>query len=219
VIVLGIDTSAEICGVAVNDGECTLYECVSRVEKSHARILTDLIAQCLNFAGMKPKDVDLFAAAVGPGSYTGLRIGVATVKGMAQALGKPAVGVGTMDATARTYAPFFDGREFFIAMDSRPGEIYGAIVGGDGKVCENLGPCPTDGLENIVSGRTSVTNAPTKMPLGCRWVGHTVSIAPAVACLALQGSVRPLSPLYLKPVFKTTPKNPAIVSGKQADRS
>ncbi len=210
-IVLATDTSGTACSVALNDGETTLYECVSRTPKSHARLLTELIKQCLAFAEMRPQDVDVFAAAVGPGSYTGLRIGIATIKGMAHALNKPAVGVGTMEAIGFVYASFFPDREMFFALDSRPGEVYGAVF--DGQV--GLGrPYNVAELSEAIGGRLVVTDAPQKLPDGVQWIQHTISLAPGVASLAARGQITAPIPLYLKPVFKTTPKNAGAVHKK-----
>lgn len=209
---MATDTSGAVCSVALNDGETTLYECVARAAKSHARLLTELVRQCLSFADISAREVDVYAAAVGPGSYTGLRIGVATVKGMAHALGKPAVGVGTMDAIGLTYGAFFPGQELYFALDSRPGEVYGAVFDGQTR---GLAPYKTTELEAAIQGRVVVTDAPQKLPANARRVLHTLPLAPAVAGLAARGQVLPPVPVYLKPVFKTTPKNAGAIHGKQ----
>jgi len=104
-LTLGVDTSTERRSVALLRGEGVLAEVSSGLrEGGSANLLAD-IDRVLASAGVKLKEVGLYAAAVGPGSFTGLRSGLATVKGLALTTPKPAVGVQTLHALAYCVRP------------------------------------------------------------------------------------------------------------------
>ena len=104
-LTLGVDTSTERRSVALLRGERVLAETSSGLrEGGSANLLAD-IDQVLGKAQVKLREVELYAAAVGPGSFTGLRSGLATVKGLALTTGKPAVGVQTLHALAYCVRP------------------------------------------------------------------------------------------------------------------
>lgn len=104
-LTLGVDTSTERRSVALVRGGLVLAESSSGLrEGGSANLLAD-IDRVLSSAGVKLKEVGLYAAAVGPGSFTGLRSGLATVKGLALTTGRPAVGVQTLHALAYCVRP------------------------------------------------------------------------------------------------------------------
>ena len=104
-LTLGVDTSTERRSVALLEGVRVLAESSSGLrEGGSANLLAD-IDRVLASAGVSLKEVELYAAAVGPGSFTGLRSGLATVKGLAMTTGKPAVGVQTLHALAYCVRP------------------------------------------------------------------------------------------------------------------
>ncbi|UOR10305.1 tRNA (adenosine(37)-N6)-threonylcarbamoyltransferase complex dimerization subunit type 1 TsaB [Halobacillus amylolyticus] len=115
--VLAIDTSNYVMGVAiVKDGTVT-GELVTNVKKNHSIRLMPAIEQLMNETATKPEDLDRIAVAHGPGSYTGVRIGITTAKTMAWSLQIPVVGVSSLEAVARQgelfsgyVCPFFDAR-------------------------------------------------------------------------------------------------------------
>jgi tRNA threonylcarbamoyladenosine biosynthesis protein TsaB len=114
--VLAFDTSSVQLAVGVADDGILLAS--SEVESSkHSESLVSSIQACLGKADIEAKDIDLFACILGPGSFMGLRIGMATAKGFSLALNKPWVGVPTLDAIALPYAtsdlviPILDGRK------------------------------------------------------------------------------------------------------------
>lgn len=98
--VLALDTASSACTVAVVDGESVLAELTLQVPRAHSTRLMPLIAQAIAESGIAKGDLDAFAVGIGPGSFTGLRIGLATVKGLSFALDKPCVPVSTLLATA-----------------------------------------------------------------------------------------------------------------------
>jgi tRNA threonylcarbamoyladenosine biosynthesis protein TsaB len=123
--ILAIDTSTKAGSVALTENERVLAEANIRDSGAHAAWLLPAIDTLLRGLGMTPADVDLFAVAIGPGSFTGLRIGISTIKGLAWPLGKPVVGVSTLKAMALNFA----GSDAIVCplLDARKREVYTAL--------------------------------------------------------------------------------------------
>lgn len=100
-MLLGIDTSTQSVGIAIYDGHQILCEESWVSRRYHTVELAEAVAANLKRAGLNPKDLDVLAVATGPGSFTGLRIGMALVKGIAYTHQLPVIGVPTLDITAR----------------------------------------------------------------------------------------------------------------------
>ena len=99
-LILHIETATDICSVALSEGDQQISLVESGQERSHARLLNQFIRQALDDAGHTPKELDGVAVSKGPGSYTGLRIGVSTAKGLAYALEIPLLASGTLENMA-----------------------------------------------------------------------------------------------------------------------
>jgi len=99
-LILHIETATDICSVALSEGDRQLALVESDQERSHATLLNSFIRQAVAQAGKELKDLDGIAVSKGPGSYTGLRIGVSTAKGLAFALKKPLLASGTLENMA-----------------------------------------------------------------------------------------------------------------------
>lgn len=123
-LVLGLDTATRACAVGLVDAGGLVAEVTWNVPLTHAARLVPLIEALLRGAGRSPADLEGLAAGVGPGSYTGVRIGVATVQGLAMALGVPAVGVSTLEAMALGAAG--PGALVCPALDARRNTVYAA---------------------------------------------------------------------------------------------
>ena len=122
---LAIDTSSLACScAAVEDGQLRA-ECYLRTGLTHSRTLAGLIRETMAHAGWRADAIDRLAVCAGPGSYTGLRIGVSTVKGMAAAYETPCVGVSTLLSLAENVA-LYDGT-VCAALDARAGQVYAAL--------------------------------------------------------------------------------------------
>lgn len=126
-LTLGIETATDVCAVALLDGSAPRFEASIHVPRSHGRRLAVLIREALDHAGLAPADLGLVAVSAGPGSYTGLRIGVGTAKGLALATGAALVAVPTLGALAEA-APRPDG-PLVAVVPSRRGEVYAAAFG------------------------------------------------------------------------------------------
>ncbi len=94
--------------------------------QTHARMLTSTLNTLLNMTGIKLVDIDDFAVGIGPGSFTGLRIGLSAVKGLAFALGKPVAAVKSLDALAVQF-PCVDNMLVSSILNARKGEVYAAL--------------------------------------------------------------------------------------------
>lgn len=121
---LGIETATSIASVGVVADDRILAACALPMRGSHARTLVPLIDAALATAGIALGELDLLAVSIGPGSFTGLRIGLSVTKGLALATGLPAIGVPTLDAYAHTAGP----RPGILCpvLDARKGEVYAA---------------------------------------------------------------------------------------------
>ena len=131
--ILAIDTSALTATVAILSEDTLLGEISTTTKLTHSQTIMPMIDELLKKVNLDISDIDLFACSEGPGSFTGLRIGIGTIKGLAYGLGKPVVGVSTLEALAHNIA-FSD---FVIApiMDARRGQVYNALYKwNDGKL-------------------------------------------------------------------------------------
>lgn len=125
-LILGIDTAAAPCCAAVydTDKQQTLGSVVINNKLTHSVTLMPVVSDLLRNSGITTEDIDLFAVANGPGSFTGLRIGISAVKGMAFAASKPCAAVSTLEAMAYNVA-ICDGI-VCAAIDARCNQVYTA---------------------------------------------------------------------------------------------
>jgi len=124
--VLAIDTSTLLGGVAVMDElSGMLAEVKLNVKSTHSERLMTSIDYALKQSGYSISDMDFFAVAIGPGSFTGLRIGLSTVKGFSFATGKPIVSVPTLEALAHNFP--FCRYPVCTMLDARKKEVYAAL--------------------------------------------------------------------------------------------
>lgn len=139
-LILALDSTALVGSVALcrEDGHL-LAECTLNTGNTHSETLLPTVEFLLKACGVTADDVDLFACTVGPGSFTGVRIGAATVKGMAFDKNKPCVGVSTLEALA-TNARAFEGI-ICPCMNARRQQVYNALFESRGgrmvRLCED----------------------------------------------------------------------------------
>ena len=125
---LVIDTSGPVCGTAVMEDEKVLCEYTAQNRNTHSANLMPMIEAALASAGKTAGEMDAIAAVTGPGSFTGVRIGVATAKGLAHGTGIPCIPVDALEALALS-AGSFEGVICPI-QDARAGQVYGAAFRG-----------------------------------------------------------------------------------------
>jgi tRNA threonylcarbamoyladenosine biosynthesis protein TsaB len=127
-LILSIDTSTRGCSVAVHaDGQLlAAYDLLT--DRSSAAMLTTLMKNAVEQAGYTLADLDAVAVAKGPGSYTGLRVGVSTAKGLCYALDKPLLAVPTLAAMTAQLTSYYPGSYLFCPMiDARRMEVFAAV--------------------------------------------------------------------------------------------
>lgn len=128
-ITLAIDTATKTAGVALLRDEQTLAEYFFNLPVNHSETVLPAVHRGLELAGAGIADVGLIALTVGPGSFTGLRIGASTVKGLALAAGIPVVGVSTLEALAYNAVGFAG--VICPLLDARKGEVYAGLYRAD----------------------------------------------------------------------------------------
>ena len=136
--ILALDSSSTVASVALcEDGEL-LAEYTLNNGNTHSETLLPMVESIFRHFGITAKDVDLFAVSSGPGSFTGVRIGAATLKGLAFGSGKPCVGVSTLEAIATnlTLLPSL----ICPVMNARRGQVYTALFRSDGQALTRLMP-------------------------------------------------------------------------------
>ena len=136
--ILALDSSATVATVALCEDGRLLAEYTVNNGNTHSETLLPMVESVLAHFSLSAADIDLFAASTGPGSFTGVRIGAATVKGLAFAMDKPCVGVSTLEAIAENLSV----REGLICpvMNARRSQVYTALFRSDGKTLTRLMP-------------------------------------------------------------------------------
>jgi len=133
--VLAIDTALEACSVAVLDtahAEARVQESLP-MQRGHAEALMPLIERMLNRAELDVSALDRIAVTTGPGSFTGLRVGIAAARGIALASGKPAIGLSTLAAFAAPFIAADDTLPVVVAIDARHDHVYLQVFGPGGR--------------------------------------------------------------------------------------
>ncbi len=135
-LILALDSTALAASVALCEDEKLIAEFTIHTGHTHSETLLPMVEQVLTITGYTVDDVDLFACTAGPGSFTGVRIGAATVKGIAFGREKPCVGVSTLESLAHNALP----AEGILcpAMNARREQVYNALFSSDGTVLERL---------------------------------------------------------------------------------
>lgn len=137
--ILAVDSSAKSASVAVAENGRLISECFVNNALTHSRTLMPMVDNALSQADMSLNDIDALCVNVGPGSFTGIRIGVAAVKGLAAADNKPCAGVSTLESTAYNFAD--ENCIVCAAMDARCNQVYTALFRCNGsdvtRICED----------------------------------------------------------------------------------
>jgi len=162
--ILALDTATKICSVAILDDQSILAEAASVSTQTHAIHLIEMIHKVVGMAGLALSEIEGFAVGRGPGSFTGLRIGISTIKALSVATGKPVVGVSNLDALAMQAAA--SGAMICPLMDARKGEVYFSRYR-----CEN------GNLQKIVPARVApLDEALAAIQTACVFIGEAARI-------------------------------------------
>jgi tRNA threonylcarbamoyladenosine biosynthesis protein TsaB len=123
--ILAVDTASRSCSVAVLSEQRVLSEISILTKETHSIHLMEMVESAVRWSGISRQELDGYAVTMGPGSFTGLRIGISTMKGFAEANGKPIVGVSSLDALALSFS--FSSIPVFSMLDAGRGEVYFAV--------------------------------------------------------------------------------------------
>jgi tRNA threonylcarbamoyl adenosine modification protein YeaZ len=210
--VLAIDTALEACSVAVLDTEradLRLHESL-QMQRGHAEALMPMIARVVDRAKLDFAAIDRIAVTVGPGSFTGLRVGIAAARGIALAAGKPAIGLSTLAAFAAPFIAADDTLPVVVAINARHDHVYLHVFGPGGRtlVAPRLVPL-REALRVSTAGAPRITGTAANM-LAALWpAGERVPTsveqrnAPNIDWVARLGAAAtdtgvPPKPLYLR---------------------
>ena len=149
--ILAVDTATQSCSAAVIDGTGLLAELTAVNDQTHSKHLLKIIDTALAMADLKVDQLDGFAVTIGPGSFTGLRIGISSIKGLAFSMNKPVVGVSSLEALAFQFIQY----PYLICplLDARKQEVYycryraqnGQLI----KTCREKVAAPAEALRGI----------------------------------------------------------------------
>ena len=159
--ILAIDTATEVLALAADDGSARASLALRR-GLQHSPALLPLADRLLAELGFAAGDLELVVCSVGPGSFTGIRIGLATAKGIAFAVGCPLVGVSTLDALALPWAGFPG--DVWSVIDARKGRWYAAGYRGGRRVTDHLDLAPAELCTRIGAGAGPVLLAGPDAP-------------------------------------------------------
>ncbi|MEM6735151.1 MAG: tRNA (adenosine(37)-N6)-threonylcarbamoyltransferase complex dimerization subunit type 1 TsaB [Bacteroidota bacterium] len=132
--ILSIETSSDVCSVALHKNGLLISNQLHKIDKSHSSLLPPIAIEVCKEANVTLKELEAIAVSEGPGSYTGLRIGVSTAKGFAYTLGIPVITVPTIDIMLEAVRGKFQGKYLLCAMmDARRMEVYAKMEDQDEK--------------------------------------------------------------------------------------
>ena len=215
---LALDCSAGACSVAVRDDAGVLAAAGTAMSRGHAEALMPMVQQVMGEAGFGWDGLDAVAATVGPGSFTGVRIGLAAARGIALAASMPTVPVTTLEAVAE--AAGTGAGPLLVVLDSKRSDYYGQWFGPAGDALDApraatleallaAGPAATGGCRVAGDAAPGFLAAAGDAGTELRMVAGSGPDARAVAAVALRrlasGGAAPLTPLYLRAPDVTPP--------------
>jgi tRNA threonylcarbamoyladenosine biosynthesis protein TsaB len=137
--ILSLETSTTVCSVALHENDLLLAVAEVHLEHSHASKLAQLIETVVKFSGLALPDISAVAVSSGPGSYTGLRIGTSTAKGICFALNAPLIAIDTLAILTEQMSRVNIGRSLLCPMiDARRMEVYCSVSDADGSVVQRV---------------------------------------------------------------------------------
>jgi tRNA threonylcarbamoyladenosine biosynthesis protein TsaB len=225
-VILAIDTTTRAGSVAIvradavltagtgPGGDAVLYDAEGDAAVTHGQRLPADIMRAVDGAGLRIDEVDLFAVAAGPGSFTGLRVGIATVQGLAMAHGRRVVPVSVLEALARAGAE--PGAPVGAWMDAQRGQVFGALYAPDGSAL--AGPTALTPEETIEAwrGLTSLADvqfigdgalryAEALEREGARQIAPAPPLARVIAGIAAAAPERAVLPHAIVPIYVRRP--------------
>ncbi len=220
-LLLAVDTTGERCSACVYDARSSRVLALAEPEigKGHAERLMGVVDDVLATAGISYDDLERLAVAVGPGSFTGIRVGVSAVRGLALALGRPAVGVDVLEALAHPHLNA--GSAVLAIQDARRGELYAALYAANGSVLRAPAVLALDALPAFATGgqAQSLGLAGSGAAIASAQLAHARIVSsraePPIEAVAAIGARRvpgaPVRPLYLRQADAKPSSTPSLV--------
>ena len=218
--ILAIDTSSDNCSVAILEDNNVIKQLKLKDEKTHSQKLMPLIDKLLSECNYKINDFDLFACSKGPGSFTGIRIGIATIKAFSDATSKPLIGISSLKSLAYNLIDYTSNSYVVSLIDAKHGNVYCGVFKKEGKKYIKVNDYTFDSinavLENLkiyksklifIGNGGIIYKDMIKFALGdtCKFVENETlndcnasSIGYAAYLKFIDGNILPIIPLYLK---------------------
>ncbi|MCC7347660.1 MAG: tRNA (adenosine(37)-N6)-threonylcarbamoyltransferase complex dimerization subunit type 1 TsaB [Variibacter sp.] len=210
-LLLAIDTALAVCAAAVYDSEADAVVASESLpmQRGHAEALMPLVARVMDHAGAEFADLDRVAVTVGPGSFTGLRVGIAAARGIALAAAKTAVGVSGLAAYAAPCIAEDLADTTLAAIDARHDHVYAQVFGGGGRTLAQAAYVPVAQAIAMSAGGVHLAGSAAELLLA-QWpeerprpVRVRAAAAPEIGWVARLGMVAnadyaPAKPLYLR---------------------
>ncbi|MBR1199894.1 tRNA (adenosine(37)-N6)-threonylcarbamoyltransferase complex dimerization subunit type 1 TsaB [Bradyrhizobium sp. AUGA SZCCT0240] len=221
-LILAIDTALDACAAAVLDTDTTkiIAQESQAMKRGHAEALMPLIARVMKTSCVAFTSLDRVAVTKGPGSFTGLRVGLSAARGIALAAGKPVVGLTTLTAYAAPFVGENSEHPIISAIDARHDHVYFQVVSGDGGSLVKPKVAPiSEALEASRFGTPHLVGNAAKI-LADRWPSDApppfrvdAQPAPDITWVAWLGAavspeMSPASPYYLRAPDAKPPKDP-----------
>lgn len=217
--ILAIETATLVSSVALATADTLLAEITLQTKKTHSELLMPHIAKILDMANVNKADITAIAVSIGPGSFTGLRIGLATAKSLAYAMKIPLVGVPTLAALA--YGCFVPGAILSPMLDAQKGNIYQALFEWQDGSLKELMPATVIGIDEALDNLAQfsrpvilIGEAAVLHNEKIKQIGHPLALAAPhmiiqrASCVAglghmlikqgIQHDVMALEPLYIR---------------------
>ncbi len=169
-LTLAVDTTAEDGSIALADENGVREEALVHAPRGFSQALFGEIEALLKRQNVEPRDIELFAAASGPGSFTGVRVGLSAVKGLAEVFGKRVVAVSNLEALAE----FGAGDRRAAVIDAHRGEVYAALYDGKGNQIVPEAVLPLETFRKILGDRD------------VEWIDKPRPLAGAIARIAIR---------------------------------
>jgi tRNA threonylcarbamoyl adenosine modification protein YeaZ len=217
--ILALDTTLGACSAAVartgtGADAPKVFSAYELRTREHAEAIVPMMTRVMDEAGLAYDGLDAIAVTTGPGSFTGVRVGVSTARGLSLALGLPLIGVTSLEVMAHMALEQLDSAPdtLGIVVDARRGEVYMALFDGEGAVISDPAALTPDQAAGLIPGKGHVVLAGggaglvsgAATSLGLEFDTVLPDLQPSAATLASMALTRnacegPLHPLYLRP--------------------
>jgi len=224
-VILSIETATTVCSIALHREGKLLAEQTLYMEQSHSGLLAPSIKSLISYCSLTMSDLDAVAISKGPGSYTGLRIGVSTAKGICDAINRPLIAINTLEAMAYGVSKYVKAENNLLCpmIDARRMEVYYLLINANQKIIKPTEPLIVDansfskelkGFNITFFGNGSDKCKPVIQNPNANFIDNIKPSAASVGYLATRSyekkefeDVAYFDPFYLKDFRVTKPKS------------